>query len=337
MTTRDLISSVLVVFAVSTARAAAPEASAPPAVAPQQPGGTDGGASARGPFRLQPKLPALEYGSMSHVRDLGFSADSTQFACCWTTDGTGETHCTFRVLTTGAEERLDDWKRSTGKLDPAVTDAMRKRVKTLGLTTRPADEWDFADLVVTWRVVPGRPDSDVKSAGGPTRGLLQCGGRVDGESPVYPIVLSEGRSPYYDRIHPEAIALSPDGRTIAFVAHAFAGEFSDSFPRRLVSAGQFAALVYNDTGFAHHKKGDYARAAALFDKATRADPRASTPAYNLACAFARLGDPRAEAALREAFARVAPADTEKLKAKARGDADLAAVRESPWFRALVGG
>ena len=108
-------------------------------------------------------------------------------------------------------------------------------------------------------------------------------------------------------------------------------EWCDDFIVYRNGTAAFASLVYNDTGFRHHKKADYARAADLFLKATWADPKAKLPPYNLACAWARLNDDRAKDALAVAIERDPSA-----KARALTDADFASVKDTAWFRGLTG-
>lgn len=80
-------------------------------------------------------------------------------------------------------------------------------------------------------------------------------------------------------------------------------------------------------------RSEFAAAAALFHRETHADPTAWKGPYNLACAYARAGAPATEAALREAVRR----DGAAVRRRAVDDADLASVRDRPWFAALVGG
>jgi hypothetical protein len=127
------------------------------------------------------------------------------------------------------------------------------------------------------------------------------------------------------------ISLSPDGEYLGVIAHAFAGEYQDSFPTAVVPVGELAAHVYNDTGLVHHKHGDFARAAELFKRATFANPAFALGAYNLACADARLGSPETEPALALAIAR-GGAD---VRNKAGTDPDFDSVRAMPWFQRVV--
>ena len=95
---------------------------------------------------------------------------------------------------------------------------------------------------------------------------------------------------------------------------------------------KLAGHVFNDTGFRLHQKKDYAGSRDLFLKAAWADPRAPLPPYNLACAYALLGDEtNAEKALRLAIA----VGGDKVKARAKKDADFAKVLGAKWFQTLT--
>lgn len=88
------------------------------------------------------------------------------------------------------------------------------------------------------------------------------------------------------------------------------------------------------TGWTHLKAKQYAAALPYFAQASLAEPSAWKHPYNLACAAALAGDPAiAQLGLRAAVAR----DREATASKARRDADLASVREQPWFEATLRG
>jgi len=79
------------------------------------------------------------------------------------------------------------------------------------------------------------------------------------------------------------------------------------------------------------EKGKLERAVELFARAAYVDPTRELPAYNLACAYARLKDGRAEAALDLAIGRGGDA----VRARAAKDKDFDAVKSAPWFVKLT--
>ena len=92
------------------------------------------------------------------------------------------------------------------------------------------------------------------------------------------------------------------------------------------------SLVYNDAGFRAFEKGKLDRAVDLFARAAYAAPsREQLPAYNLPCAYARLHDGRAEAALDLAIKRGGDA----VRARAVKDKDFESVRSATWFLKLT--
>jgi hypothetical protein len=88
------------------------------------------------------------------------------------------------------------------------------------------------------------------------------------------------------------------------------------------------------TAWTHYKAKDYAAAIPYFAQATLAERDPWKHPYNLACAAAMAGnDDAARLGLEAAVAR----DREGVAAKARRDADLAAVRDKPWFEPTLTG
>ena len=276
---------------------------------------------------IAPKVPPFEIGMMDHAGVYGWSKDGAFFGYCQTDGGLGATHCGLWPRA-GKPELFDDVNAAQNDFDAKKTADIDARLKVLALSSGPVS-WAFArDVELTWIVIDGDA-----GATPPRLGELKVGARVKGEKPSYAVALSENAMPYFDRIHPEVIALSPDGQMLGVIAHAFAGEFSDRFEVALIPAAKLAAQAYNDAGFAHHQKKEYAVSADYFRKAVAADPTHVLAPYNLACAYARLGDPRVQAALKEAIDRGLGADVKK---RARVDEDFASVRSEPWFVALVG-
>lgn len=191
--------------------------------------------------------------------------------------------------------------------------------------------WAYPDIeLAVLRVAATESKTDPSGFAAPA--VVRLGGVVTGEpAAVYPITLTRAdelarKVPAHFAVM-NGMALSPDGADLGVVAHFFACEYCDFFVAERYPVARLAGLVYNDAGFARHRKGEYARAAELFAKASFADPAAKLPPYNLACALARLGDARAAAALDVAIARGGAT----VKERARGDADFASVRDAAWF------
>lgn len=333
----DPMRSALIAFvllslaACKTTPAALPSASveiptaspAPTAIASVEPDPASPSIAQAGMLAIEPKIPPFEMGMMDHANVLGWTRDG-KFGFCETNGGSGSTHCHFKSPA-GAALDFDD-QGPNDEPNAKKHAALEARVKELDVSSAPV-AWPYgSEIEITWTAIPGSQEKDP-----PIPGVLKVGGRVKGEAASYPIQLSQkDGSGYHDRIHVETIAISRDGKTLGVVAHAFAGEFSDAFPMALMSTAELAGHAFNDAGYARHKKGEYARAAELFAKATLANPDAKLPRYNLACAYARLGDPRAKEALTRAIEQSPDA-----KKKAMTDPDFESVRSEPWFKELV--
>ncbi|MEO6418729.1 MAG: hypothetical protein ABIP39_04950 [Polyangiaceae bacterium] len=201
----------------------------------------------KGPLDVVPKIPPLEKGMMDHA-----------FAVGWATSGQTLGQCHQGMVVECDFLALDGKKETAGLLpdDPARAQkekALRARAAAMGLGTAHG-EWAFArDLEVTWQVVLGSQDTKP-----PVPGVLKVGARVRGKKASFSITLSETSTGYHDRIHPEAIALSPDGTYLGVVAHAYSGEYGDTFPMAIVPVARLAAQAY--------------AAAGLPEKAAAADP-----------------------------------------------------------------
>ncbi len=184
--------------------------------------------------------------------------------------------------------------------------------------------WSFTDITLDVARVGGGVDAKSPA-------IVKLGGAVGSEEPVYPITLtspSTAGPPHFAVMN--GLALAPDGTELGIVAHFFCGEYCDTFATKRIALKALAALVYNDTGYRFHQKRDFSRAADLFQKAAHADPEAKLPAYNLACAYARLKDPRTKDALADAIKRDPGA-----KARAKTDKDFDNVRAEAWFSELI--
>ena len=202
---------------------------------------------------------------------------------------------------------------------------------------RLAGTWDYPDITLHVSTVGGIVDGDrVRS-----QPFVRIGGSVGGAGAVFPVTESAPHIPLsapaageiaYHVAELNELALSPDGKELGWVVHSYCGEWCDDFRVVRTTTAHFAALVYNDTGYAAYRGGDLAKAADLFARAAYVDRLAELPAYNLACAYARLGDARARPALETAIARGGA----RVRERARKDADLAGVRTADWFERLTG-
>jgi hypothetical protein len=316
--------------------------------------------------RAAASLPAVDFGPPGAIRAVGypvpirtgandpadrvgFSADGKWFGYCRTDGGLGATHCSFVDASGVSREMSNVEEAKTGKLDgPKLREieawlaANRiPAVKERGLeTTGPA-------LAGTWKYAQDIELHVMSIAGETTRTAstgdervvrqpaLRVGGAVKGHAAVYPYTLSTkdgvGTLRVFYGVRPNGLALSPDGAEIGVLAGWHGMEYAGDFVMLRGSADAFAARVYNATGLALHQRGDHASAREMFLKATFADSSFALAPYNLACAYAKLGDERARVALELAIARGGPAIAEH----ARADHDFDGVRSQSWFVALV--
>ncbi len=174
-----------------------------------------------------------------------------------------------------------------------------------------AGTWAYPDIIVHVSTAPPRWQGD-KLLSQP---FVRLGGSVAGRAPAFPVTISPRRKELsYNTTELNELALSPDGSELGWVVHSYCGEWCNEFEVTRTPAARFASLVYNDSGFAAYRAGDLAKAKDLFLRAAYIDADAELPAYNLACAYARLGDPHAEAALALAIAR----GGDKVRARAAG-------------------
>lgn len=271
---------------------------------------------------IDPKIPPLERGMMDHSERFGWTSDSREFGYCMVGGGAGETSCGF-LPAGGKLEELTDFERGKDEPNRAKTQKLDARIAR---HTRAAARWPYArDLVLTWKA-----EIPAEKAGSSQRARLRVGARVrtSGRAAL-PIDIQAGLNAA--TIHPEAILVSPDGTKLGLLSHDFGGEFSDHFEVRVFETSELAAQAYNVAGLELHERGAYGEAALLFQRAAFANPKAKLPAYNLACALARLAHPRAKQALELAIARGGP----EVRQKAARDHDFDAVRTSDWFREIV--
>lgn len=334
--TRDPVLQSLPASAVApTASAASPNPStAPPHTAsaaplvtsPPQPAALDPLTAPDfgppGPVIVEPKVPAFERAMMDHSNAFGWTADSGQFGYCMTSGGSGSTRCSY-LLANGKVETETD-QAADDQPDPKKTPALKARIAR---HSQRDPQWAYArDLVIAWQAIHLGDMAGTSSA----RPELHVGARVrDSKSPALPLKVRADAN--YYTIHPESIAVSPNGKRLALLSHAYAGEFSDDFALKSIAIDELASQAYNNAGLELHRLGKFDEAASLFHRAAYADVKSKLPSYNLACALARSNSSNASKALELAIARGGA----EVKAKAAKDADFDAVRAEPWFVALT--
>lgn len=288
-----------------------------------------------GPIVVKGYPHAIRNGMNDPAQYVGWSKDGASFGYCATGGGRDPQVTTCELLdASGKVTKMTS--ESNNDFDPkkkkAIDDWLKANaipeIKLIGDPTivKPpplTGTWSFTDITL---------DVDRPAAPEGKAAVVRVGGSVAGEPPVYPITLAstanKAAPPHFAAMN--GMALSPNGKDVGMVATFFACEYCDSFAAKRLPLAALASSIYNDTGFRHHQKGDFAKSAAMFEKAAAADPTAKLPSYNLACALAQLGDRRTEEALASAIQKDPSA-----KARAKTDKDFAKVKNEPWFTALV--
>lgn len=262
----------------------------------------------------------------------------------WTNDGGAFTYCT---IAGGAEEcksclftRVDGTTETLGagrhcsarRMTKLPEKQLRQALADRGVVVRDGTWAHGGDLVVTTRKVMGAPDMH-----GDARGILKVGterrdGAAGGDAYEEDAcrTLKDGVMCFFEA-HADLIVPSPDGTRVGIVGHFYAGEWSDEYTAAILPAGRLAAASYNKQGLDALARQDFAAAATAFLAATHADTEAWKGPYNLACAYARANDPRAEPAFALAIAR----DGEAVRKRAATDRDLDGVRALAWFTAAI--
>jgi tetratricopeptide (TPR) repeat protein len=288
---------------------------------------------APGPLEIKGYPAPLELGMKDYATAVGFSKDASEVIACGSMSPMAAANvkwdtCFFRRLGSRTTDRAGT---EDGKSGPAPSAALAAHIKALEAGSivelaRKANAIQAPPVKTTWAYAK---DMVVSVAQGDD-GALRIGGVVTGRDAVHPITMrmvsavpDQGYSAAWNAILP-----SPDNTELAFVGHFFCMEWCNQLLIERVSHGKLASHVYNDTGYALHQKKDYAGSRDLFLKAAWADPRAPLPPYNLACAYAVLGEgANAEKALRLAIA----VGGDKIKARAKRDADFKGVLAQKWF------
>jgi hypothetical protein len=306
----------------------------------------------RGPIVVTGYPAPIGTGMDDFADQAGFTSDGAKMGYCLRYGGLGQLDCVTRDSAgkeTVETDVVDHPEKAPSPLDAKKTAAIEKWMATSGMPkvtpikgthqVEPSPlkgDWAFA-RDIELRVTTGAGALD-KSGNATSQPFAKIGGVLKGEEPVWVVVSTAphrksgglGEIPYHFTVV-NALQLSPDGNELGVVTHSYCMEYCDDFEIVRMTTGAFAGRVYNDTGFRHHQKGDYTKSAELFSLATFADPSSDLYPYNLACAYARLGDPKAKPALALAIAR----GGDKIKTRAKSDADFASVKSEAWFADLT--
>lgn len=275
---------------------------------------------------------------------VGFTSDGKEFGYCMQGGGRGETRCVFRDASGRDRNETDVVKDEvSAKKTKEIADWLKKNGVPEVTSVKGTFERDPPPIKGTWayardisiKVIAGSGDVDDKG-GAKSQPFVRVGGVLAGEDPVWVVTMSAPHRKMGGPKDPEipyhftalnGFQLSPDGKELGMVSHSFCMEYCDDFEIVRMSVDAFAGQVYNDVGFRHHKKSELAKSADFFLKAANADPSKDLYLYNLACAYARLSDPKAKLALSLAIAK----GGDKIKTRAKGDEDFASVKTEAWF------
>ena len=297
------------------------------------------------PIEIKGYPSPLETGMRDWVTTVAWTKDASEVVACGPMTPLepakgAEEHdtCFFRTRTSKQTERAGVEEGPNGSIVGPAFASKLEIVKTGARTDlridRPKNVIHPPPLTATWPyahdIVLSVGAVEKKDAGD----VLRIGGSVKGEDVVWPITIAmQTKVPelsYFGAWN--AVSASPDNTELAFVAHFFCMEWCNDIVITRLSYGKLASVVFNDTGFRQHQKKDFARSRDLFLKATWADPKAPLPPYNLACAYALLND---EANATKALKLAIAVGGDKVKARAKKDADFKAVLGAKWFRDLT--
>lgn len=303
------------------------------------------------PIRVEGFPSPLEVGMSDAAYDFGFTSNGTHYA-----------YCQFDVCCAGNYSYCNVFDEHGGKTSiftsefpdekPIPPDAGTRRTtkeevdafpKREGLrhfegsskSPPPATGNILYGDEITFEVLETKPVYGEKD-GSFKMGSVRVGGKLAGEQPVFvafppPDKACLEYSPLCFEVQLNDFAVSPAGDEVVFLIYARASSHGSFLRADRMSVASLAGSIFNDTGMAHHKKKEWARAGELFTRAVYADPTKELFAYNLACALAAQKDKRAEVALHRAIALGGAA----VKKRAAADADFAGVKTEAWFVALT--
>jgi hypothetical protein len=299
-----------------------------------------------GPLVIKGYPRSVDPGNRDLATWLGYSKDEKQLIACGhmspLSAGKGDENGNTCFVSSGKETKQLFLSESGDhfvvgpELGAAIT-ALKEGDSHALPRNLSTNQITLPEVTATW---PYASDIELDLAALPApsqgSGVLKVGGHVAKEEPVYSLSLSYKPASPLPEVAWDAtwngVLVNRSGSELGFVGHFYCMEWCNDLVIARVRHGEIASLVYNDTGFRHHQKKDYAGSRDLFSKATWANPRAPLPPYNLACSYALLGDAaNAEKALKLAIAVAG----DKVKARAKKDADFKSVLGAAWFKSLT--
>ena len=183
-------------------------------------------------------FPSREVGMTDEPQRVGWSAVTGEFVICVPGGGADCDVCEFHRRGAPSErigvgQDCDEGRVSQRDLDARLAHG-NFRIED--------GAWAYGDdLVLVVAERSGAPDVD-----GFTRGIVDVGVRRRADDA--PVVWLEQIEFCYDEfcapdVHIDAIAPSPDGRTIAVLVHTFMGEYSDTYPLLLLDVEALATAA----------------------------------------------------------------------------------------------
>jgi hypothetical protein len=297
-----------------------------------------------GELRVEGYPRPLDVGMSDAADPVGFTRDGSRFAwceigvCC----GDGDNSWCTTLDRNGKEAKLglpevDPTKGRApllawAKAEGLVTLPPAKEAKQMPPPPPRAFAYGGEMTLVVVEIPATEKDGHLTASG-----TVKIGARLEGEKepvfvlfPKVPKFCTEYEGVCMDASL-NALVLSPAGDELGALVFIRNPSHGSTFAPARIGVHAFAARVFNDTGMRYHAKKEWSRSAELFTRAVYTDPREEKFAFNLACALARLDDPRAQHALRHAVALGGDA----VRVRARKDADLEKARTAPWFTAAV--
>jgi hypothetical protein len=288
----------------------------------------DGCAEGETAFRLALSGDSMEFdpisaleSSFNHALFVGWTEDSAEFGYCAPVDAKpSASRCEF--ASEKKARSLTDYVKGAvlaDKTKEIEAEAAKKRVNNISTFTT------ITDLKPVWKITTGKK--------GPvfSIGAQRPGNQIAYLHSIGVDLKKEGLNAKFTTAHMDGISMSPDGKSVGVLVH-FTDGAKHIYKLKVLSVNKIASNAYNIAGLEHHKQERFQFSAPLFAKAYEFDKEAKWPAFNLACAHARLYD---EDETRKALEIVIAQKNKDIIKKIATDPDLEFVRNKAWFSKLV--